>query len=72
MSEKLIAKLNKDSGQYYAVDVPEGEYTGQQMTDRINAQAEQFVEKYQTYKMGPGDAVPDPNPKPTPAVVVKY
>jgi hypothetical protein len=74
MSTKLIKKLNSDSGQYYAVDVPEGEYTPQQMTDRINAQAEQFVEKYQTYSMGPGDKAPIPGDKlkPTPAVVVKY
>ena len=70
--KKVIEKLGQDGTLYSPVDVPDGEYNRDQINARVAAQQEQFVEQYQTTSMGPGDKVPDPNPKATPAVVVKY
>jgi len=76
-SKKLIEKIEKGQpggNLYGAVDIPDGEWSVNDLVERGDAQAEQFVEKYQTTSMGPGDKTPTPGDKlkPTPAVVVKY
>ena len=76
MSQKLITKIEKgENGVLYgAVDITEGEWSVDQINRRIAAQGEQFVEQYQTYKMGPGDKKPIPGDelKPTKPTVENY
>lgn len=74
MSQKLIKKMKEDGFLYSAVDIPDGEWSKDEINKRVEAQAEQFTEQYQTTSMGPGDKAPIPGDrlKPTPAVVVKY
>jgi hypothetical protein len=76
MSEKLIKKI-EGKGQpggnlYGSVDLPDGEWSVNELIERQNATAAQYVDKYQTTSMGIGTEVPGRVPKPTPAVVVKY
>jgi hypothetical protein len=74
-SKKLIEKIEKGQpggNLYAAVDLPDGTWSVDEINARVAAQAEQFVEQYQTTSMGEGDAVPEKNPAPTPAVIKKY
>jgi len=59
---------------YAAADLPDGEWTPDQINERVAAQAAAFVDKYQIDSMGENDKAPTPGDKlkPTPAVVVKY
>lgn len=59
MSDKLITKIEKGTGNLYGcVDLPDGEWSKDQINKRVDEQGKQFVEKYQTTSMGPGDAKP--------------
>jgi hypothetical protein len=76
-SKRLIEKIEKGQpggNLYAAVDLPDGEWSVDEINARVASQAEQFVEQYQTTSMGDNDKAPIPGDKlkPTPAVVVKY
>jgi hypothetical protein len=70
----VVAKMDdySDSGQFVAVDLPDGEWSVDKITARTKAQGAAFVKNYASTSMGPGDAVPPRVPKPTPAVVKQY
>jgi hypothetical protein len=75
--KKLISKIEKGQpgGNLYAcVDLPDGEWSVDEINARVAAQADQFVEQYQTTSMGDNDKAPTPGEqfKPTSAVVVRY
>lgn len=77
-SKKLITKI-EPKGQpggniYGAVDIPDGEWSVDEITARLNSQGDQFVSQYgaDNQSMGDNDKTPPISPKPTPAVVKGY
>jgi hypothetical protein len=76
-TKKLIEKIEKGQpggNLYAAVDLPDGEWSVDEITARLNSQGEQFVSQYgaDNQSQGPGDAKPIAVPKPTNAVVKQY